>query len=224
MHDPSGNQGDIGGMMMSMSIGADLDAMYNGAVLVGGYNAAAKVNEIGESFNSTVDAASRSASPNVDTATIIVHGVEGISPPGHQFGWSKDFQQNLNNPIGRTPTPKVVNDPLNHDFYEFDWGGFGIIPGIGFYPIKSVHEMALVQLQMEEMLVMMNGYANLDIISHSWGTCLSYDLLNNSSIEVHDWVTMGSPLKQNTQKPMENTGNWFNYYKRVSPRKVTIWV
>jgi hypothetical protein len=38
---------------------------------------------------------------------------------------------------------------------------------------------------------MMNGYANLDIISHSWGTTLSYDLMNNSSIEVHDWVTMG---------------------------------
>ncbi len=77
--------------------------------------------------------------------------------------------------------------------------------------------MALVQLQMEEMLVSMNGYANIDIISHSWGTCLSYDLLNNSSIEVHDWVTMGSPLKRDTRKPVENTGNWFNYYSKKDP-------
>jgi RHS repeat-associated protein len=210
--DPSGNE-DLISLTVSMSIGVSLELFKAGPTLFAGYNAAAKVNEIGESFNSTVDAASRDASPGVDTATIIVHGVEGISPPGHQLGWSKDFQKNL----GPTPILNVGNDPLNHDFYEFNWGGFGIIPGIGFYPIKSVHEMALVQLQMEEMLVMMNGYANLDIISHSWGTCLSYDLLNNSGIEVHDWVTMGSPLKQTTQKPAENTGNWFNYYSQKDP-------
>jgi hypothetical protein len=143
-----------------------------------------------------------------------VHGVEGVDTHGgHQLGWAGNFQQNL----GSKPILKVGNDPLNHDFYEFDWGGFGIIPGFGFYPIKSVHEMALVQLRMEEMLVMMNGYANLDIISHSWGTCLAYDLMNNGGIEVHDWVTMGSPLKHDTQKPAENTGNWFNYYSPNDP-------
>jgi len=48
--------------------------------------------------------------------------------------------------------------------------------------------MALVHLQMAEFLVWMNGYANIDIISHSWGTTLSYDLMNNSGIEVHDWL------------------------------------
>jgi hypothetical protein len=124
-----------------------------------------------------------------------VHGVG----PGHPNDWSKDFHNGLT---------------LNHDFYEFDWGGFSIVDGVplSLTPIRSVHEMALVQLQMEEMLVSMNGYANIDIISHSWGTCLSYDLLNNSGIEVHDWVTMGSPLKQTTQKPAINSGKWINYY------------
>jgi RHS repeat-associated protein len=192
--DPSGND-DLASLTMAMSIGASLDAVYNGAALLAGYRAGAKVTEIGQSFNSTVDAASRDASPGVDTATIIVHGVG----PGHPNGWSKDFQNSLT---------------LNHDFYEFNWGGFSIDDSVPLTltPIKSVHEMALVQLQMEEMLVSMNGYANIDIISHSWGTCLSYDLLNNSGIEVHDWVTMGSPLKQTTQKPAMNSGKWINYY------------
>ena len=211
--DPSGND-DLESLSFTMSIGASLENEYYRALAKEGYIAATKVNEIGQSYNSTVDAASRDASPGVDTATIIVHGVEGVDTHGgHSSGWSKNFQQNL----GPQPILNVGGKPLNHDFYEFDWGGFGILPGYGFYPIKSVHEMALVQLQMEEMLVSMNGYANIDIISHSWGTCLSYDLLNNSSIEVHDWVTMGSPLKRDTRKPVENTGNWFNYYSKKDP-------
>jgi hypothetical protein len=41
--------------------------------------------------------------------------------------------------------------------------------------------------------------------------------MNSSSIEVHNWVTMGSPLKHDTQKPVENTGNWFNYYSKKDP-------
>jgi RHS repeat-associated protein len=198
MHDPSGNQGDIGSMMCAMSIGASLDAMYNGAVLVGGYIAGAKVTELGASRESLLETAARDPSPGVDTATIIIPGVSG-----HPYGWAQGFQGSLG---------------LNHDFYEFDWGGFSIgnIPGT-LIPIKSVHEMALVHLKMMEMLVSMNGYANIDIISHSWGTCLSYDLMNNSSVEVKDWVTMGSPLKQTTRKPIENTGKWINCYDLNDP-------
>lgn len=107
---------------------------------------------------------------------------------------------------------------MNHDFYEFDWGGFSIANAPPFlYPIKSVHQMALVHLQMAEFYVWMNGYANINIISHSWGTTLSYDLMNSSDIEVNDWVTMGSPLKWTTEKPAENTGNWINYYSLNDP-------
>lgn len=108
---------------------------------------------------------------------------------------------------------------LNHDFYEFDWGGFSIanVVPLTLYPIKSVHEMALVQLQMDEMLVSMNGYANIDIISHSWGTTLAYDLQQTSGIETHDWVTMGSVLKKSTPKPVEVTGNWINFSSPDDP-------
>lgn len=109
--------------------------------------------------------------------------------------------------------------PLNHDFFEFDWGGFtvGEVPLTGLVPIKSVHEMALAHLQIAEMLVWMKGYEKINIISHSWGTTLTYDLQNTSGIETHDWVTMGSPLKSTTEKPVGITGNWINYYSWRDP-------
>jgi hypothetical protein len=70
--------------------------------------------------------------------------------------------------------------------------------------------MAFVHLQMAQMLVSMKGYANMNIISHSWGTTLAYDLQNAGGFEMQHWVTMGSPLKQTTDKPLWNTGNWIN--------------
>ncbi len=131
--DPSGND-DLESLSFTMSIGASLENEYYRALAKEGYIAATKVNEIGQSYNSTVDAASRDASPGVDTATIIVHGVEGVDTHGgHSSGWSKNFQQNL----GPQPILNVGGKPLNHDFDEFDWGGFGILPGYGFYPIKE---------------------------------------------------------------------------------------
>src|ERR1035437_2210877 len=63
----------------------------------------------------------------------------------------------------------------------------------------------------------MKGYANMDIISHSWGTTLAYDLMNSGGIEMHDWVTMGSPLKPTTDKPFWNTGKWINCYSLNDP-------
>jgi RHS repeat-associated protein len=208
MHDPTGNQGDLISLTLSMSIASDLEWEYDKAVLKQGYIAAKKVTEMGAATESLWEIVGQDKT--ADTATIIVHGVAG-----HENGWSQSretpFQQNLSAAIGATPTPGITGDPLNHDFYEFDWGGFSIANAPPFlYPIKSVHEMALVHLQMAEFYVWMNGYANIDVISHSWGTCLSYDLLNNSSIEVHDWVTMGSVLKESTDKPVGVTGKWIN--------------
>jgi hypothetical protein len=74
-----------------------------------------------------------------------------------------------------------------------------------------------VHLQMAQMLVWMKGYSDINIISHSWGTTLSYDLMNSGGIEMHDWVTMGSPLKPTTDKPVWNTGKWINYYSPNDP-------
>jgi RHS repeat-associated protein len=214
--DPSGNESLVS-LTMSMAIGVSLQLLNNAPTLFEGYIAAKKATELGQSRASILDAAARDASPGVDTATIIVHGVMG-----HPNGWSQSketpFQQNLTLPLDDPRNHGIANEPLNHDFYEFDWGGFGIANAPPFLiPIKSVHEMALVHLQMAEMLVSMNGYANIDIISHGWGTTLSYDLMNNSGIEVHDWVTMGSPLKQTTGKPIMNTGKWINCYDTHDP-------
>ena len=195
-HDPSGNDGDLISLSFAMSIGVSMDLQYNAAVLHQGYIAAAKVTELGASRESILDAASRNASPDVDVATIIVHGVG----PEHINGWSGPFQDKLTAP----KNAQVGGEPLNHDFYEFDWGGFSInnsVP-LTLYPIKSVHEMALVHLQMEEFLVWMNGYANINIISHSWGTTLTYDLQQTSGIETHNWVTMGSVLKEATPQSL----------------------
>src|SRR5208283_3423651 len=99
---------------------------------------------------------------------------------------SRPFQNDL---MTNSPRAGIGGAPLNHDFYEFNWGGFSW-GGVGLIPIKSVHDMALVHLQLAQMLVWMNGYANINIISHSWGTALSYDLMNSGGIEMNNWVTM----------------------------------
>jgi RHS repeat-associated protein len=204
--DPSGN--DLISLSLGMSIGAALDVEYNGVVLGAGYIASKKVTEAGTASESLWEIAGNNASPGVDTATIIVHGVSG-----HPYGWSQDFQ----NALTASRNQQNQSDPLNHDFYEFDWGGFSIDDNWFLIPIKSVHEMALVHLQMEEFLVWMNGYANINIISHSWGTTLTYDLQQTSGIETHNWVTMGLVLKEATPKPFGVKGNWINFSSPDDP-------
>jgi RHS repeat-associated protein len=203
--DPSGNE-TLVSLTMSMAIGVSLELLQEAPTLHDGYIAAKKVSEIGAATESLWEIAEQRDWRTADTATIIVHGVEGVNSLAiHANGWSGGFQQDL------------TARGLNHDFYEFDWGGFSFTPGVGIIPIKSVHEMALVHLQMAEMLVSMNGYANINIISHSWGTTLTYDLQQTSGIETHNWVTMGSPLKSTTEKPVWNTGKWINCYSLNDP-------
>ena len=36
-------------------------------------------------------------------------------------------------------------------------------------------------------------------------------------IETRNWVTMGSPLKSTTDKPVRNTGNWINLFDLNDP-------
>jgi len=211
MHDPSGNQGDICSMTFAMSIADIVETAMDVHMI---WTAGKMITEYATASESLQQIESQPAKPGVDTATIIVHGVNGLWN-GQPNGWSKlnGFQDNL----GPKPTLPVGESlPLNHDFYEFDWGGFSIA-SIGFIPVRIVHVMALVHLQMAEELVSMKGYANIDIISHSWGTTLSYDLMNSTDIEVHDWVTMGSPLKKTTEKPARNTGKWINCYSLYDP-------
>jgi hypothetical protein len=52
----------------------------------------------------------------------------------------------------------------------------------------------------------------MNVISHSWGTCLAYDMLNSGGIEMKHWVAMGSPLNHEISKPVWNSGLWINAY------------
>jgi hypothetical protein len=217
MHDPSGNDGDLMSLSFAMSIGTTLDSLYN-----------ATISKVGDILQTSAGASAESIShieddgANSDTATIIIHGVEGVSVSGgHQYGWSKDFQKDLNLASGSTPTKNVTGSPLNHDFYEFNWGGFSAdMSGslvIGVIPVKSVHQFAFINLTIAQLTIWMKGYNNMDVISHSWGTCLAYDMLNSGGIEMHDWVTMGSPLKHDINKPVWNEGLWINAYSTRDP-------
>ena len=201
MRDPSGNQGDIGSMTFAMGIGSMLETIDITHTLYEGGKLLTEATVAGESLEQIEG---QPATPAVDTATIIVHGVAG-----HKIGWSLEYFQ---------PQLKAAPNALNHDFYEFDWGGFSIGNALPFLvPVKSVHDMAFVHLQMAQMLVWMKGYDKMNVISHSWGTCLSYDLLNSGGIEMNDWVTMGSPLNHNISKPSWNTGKWINFYSYYDP-------
>ncbi|MCL4790358.1 MAG: hypothetical protein KJ070_26840 [Verrucomicrobia bacterium] len=48
----------------------------------------------------------------------------------------------------------------------------------------------------------MNGYDNIDLISHSWGTTLTYDLQNVSGIAVRhwEWNSTRQPLQEAYQR------------------------
>jgi hypothetical protein len=201
--DPSGNETMVE-LSFAMSIGTGLQLGYEAGM---GY-IEHKLQEEGLAAGESIEQIEeQDASPDKDTATIIVHGVEGVDiGGGHTNGWSKPFQNNLR-----------LNNGLNHDFYEFDWGGFGLGPGLGFVPVKSVHQMAFIHLQTAQMLIWMKGYDKINVISHSWGTCLAYDLLNSGGIEMSDWVTMGSPLNHGITKPVWNTGKWINFYSTRDP-------
>jgi len=212
MHDPSGNQGDICSMTFAMGIGSMLDSLYSGTI-----------GKVGDMLQTSAEASAgsinhiESDSSKSDTATIIIHGVEGADiGGGHKYGWSKPFQNNLS-----TNSPAFSSLPLNHDFYEFNWGGFSAdMSGslvIGVIPVKSVHQFAFINLQTAQLLIWMKGYNDMNVISHSWGTCLAYDMLNSGGIEMHHWVTMGSPLNHGITKPLWNSGKWINAYSRRDP-------
>lgn len=216
MHDPSGNE-TLVGLSMAMNMGMSVEGLYN-----------ATISKVGDMLQTSAEASAESIShiedddSVSDTATIIIHGVEGVDMHGgHQYGWSKDFQKDLNLASGSTPTKNVTGSPLTHDFYEFNWGGFSAdMSGplvIGVIPVKSVHQFAFINLTIAQLTIGMKGYSDMNVISHSWGTCLAYDMLNSGGIEMHDWVTMGSPLNHDISKPLWNEGRWVNAYSTRDP-------
>ena len=80
-----------------------------------------------------------------------------------------------------------------------------------------MHQFAFINLTIAQLTIGMKGYSDMNVISHSWGTCLAYDMLNSGGIEMHDWVTMGSPLNHDISKPLWNEGRWVNAYSTRDP-------
>jgi hypothetical protein len=88
---------------------------------------------------------------------------------------------------------------------------------IGFAPVKAVHQLAFMHLRIAQMTLWMKGYTDMNVISHSWGTTLAYDMMNSGGIEMQHWVTMGSPLNSTVRKPVWNEGKWINAYSTRDP-------
>ena len=82
----------------------------------------------------------------------------------------------------------------------------------GAIGINSIaHGVALESLTEAIQVVRNKGYKNVNVVSHSWGTVLSRDALNEEGGKINTWVTMGSPLSATTGKP-SGVGNWLNIW------------
>jgi RHS repeat-associated protein len=207
--DPSGNETMIE-LSLAMSLGALVDTIDLGHVAA---ESSGLITESGIG-NQTIDQiANQQPNYQNDTATIIIHGVMPHGPK-----WADDFKKALGEEVAGDTSPQghnFENPRLKQDIYVFTWSGF-TLPAL-LVPTKATHELTSIQLQEASLLIWMNGYDKINVISHSWGTTLSYDLLNSGGIEFHDWVTMGSPLKPTTDKPVWDAGEWINYYSLADP-------
>lgn len=135
-----------------------------------------------------------------DNATIIVHG---ISP--HTYGYSDDFITEMER---RAP---------NQDYFEYVWSGFtmnGVLPSA--WAINTTHNTATNGLINVVRAIHAKGYQNINIVSHSWGTVISRDTLNAGAADnINTWVTMGSPLTDDTARP--DVDFWLNIYCAGDP-------
>ena len=65
-------------------------------------------------------------------------------------------------------------------------------------------------------VAMAKGYDSINMIAHSWGTCITYDAIEQSGLGIKNWVTMGSPLRGDIGKPA-NVGRWSDFYSNTDP-------
>ena len=88
---------------------------------------------------------------------------------------------------------------------------------MGILPVSILaHTLAVEFHTLAVEVAESKGYDSIDIISHSWGTCVTYDVLQ-SGVHVRDWVTMGSPLRFDTPKPFGMSGDWIDIYSKTDP-------
>jgi pimeloyl-ACP methyl ester carboxylesterase len=104
----------------------------------------------------------------------------------------------------------VPSPPLAHDFVEVTWSGFTY--NFHTVPDSLIHMLALISFHLHLIMTWVKGYSDINVLGHSWGTALSYDLLDETPLPINHWVTMGSPLTRTTPKPTSVQGNWIDVY------------
>ena len=133
-----------------------------------------------------------------ENATVVVHGVTE-----HEVNWSESFSDRIEKLAG------------NQDMYEFLWSGFQSGGFILFVPNHLSHTIAKSSLVCYLCELYMKGYAEVNVIAHSWGTVLSRDAMNYSGLSFGLWATMGSPLGQT--HPLFQYRKWQNYFTLADP-------
>ena len=139
---------------------------------------------------------------------VIVHGIAGptLGPGGNSNpGWSSDFQ----NKIGK-------GGLNNSDFFEHQWSGFDLV-GFGVKPDWYTSQIATISLGISLKEAKGIGYMNINVAAHSWGTLLAHEALSYSAVKVHDWVSFGSPLREDALKPSQVDGKWLDIYSDWDP-------
>lgn len=186
---------DPSGQFIGVLVVAGLYATYNFAVAL----KARSIRTTAEWATSSMrEANKKNPDEDQDRAAITVHGVQ--LPGMMSQGWSQRFANNM-----------WVRG-YDADFYEYSWGGFS--DPFASIPTGAPHLIAGIGLRLFALLVWMKGYERIDVMGHSWGTTLTYDLLTGGGIWAENWVTMGSPLREGTNKPTLITRNWINVYSQ----------
>ncbi|MBN1621535.1 MAG: hypothetical protein JW871_02975, partial [Endomicrobiales bacterium] len=123
----------------------------------------------------------------------------------HSYGWSDDFIREME---ARAP---------NQDYYEYTWSGFtmsGTLPSA--WAVNTTHGIATNGFMRASRAIQAKGYRNVNIISHSWGTVISRDAQYAGVGNINTWVTMGSPLPDDTARP-GNLNYWLNIWCSGDP-------
>jgi hypothetical protein len=135
-----------------------------------------------------------------ENATIIVHGIAQ-----HSYGWSSDFISEMKR---RAP---------NQDYFEYIWSGFtmtGTLPS--YWSRNTTQGIATHGLTNATRAIQAKGYRNVNIIAHSWGTVISRDAQYNNIGAINTWVTMGSPMARDFNRP-DNLQQWINIFTPGDP-------
>lgn len=179
-------------LQLSMGVGLGLSSYYIPSLFITSYWDYVLMNEV------SAEAIRRSKERS--NSTVFVHGMAF-----HDKGWARPM-------IDALEKEMHLGD---QDYYEFRWSGFSVFPLHLGVPKAIVHMTAMVSLSNYLLEVVTKGYEHVNVISHSWGTVLSRDVLELLQVGVGAWVTMGSPLS--VFYPTFPKKHWLNVWNSVDP-------